>query len=70
MQQEDKLVIVGTQAKIEKFDEFKSSYFKDQYQQAFQVVQDIIDQNTIGLREKSYAKKQNIIPFIGKRGSG
>ena len=70
MQQEDKLVIVGTQAKIEKFDEFKSSYFKDQYQQAFQAVQDIIDQNTIGLREKSYAKKQNIIPFIGKRGSG
>lgn len=70
MQQEDKLVIVGTQAKIEKFDEFKSSYFKDQYQQAFQVVQDIIDQNTIGLKEKSYAKKQNIIPFIGKRGSG
>lgn len=70
MQQEDKLVIVGTQAKIEKFDEFKSSYFKDQYQQAFQAVQDIIDQNTIGSREKSYAKKQNIIPFIGKRGSG
>lgn len=70
MQQEDKLVIVGTQAKIEKFDEFESSYFKDQYQQAFQVVQDIIDQNAIGSREKSYIKKQNIIPFIGKRGSG
>lgn len=70
MQREDKLVIVGTQAKIEKFDEFESSYFKDQYQQAFQAVQDIIDQNTIGSREKSYTKKQNIIPFIGKRGSG
>lgn len=70
MQQEDKLVIVGTQAKVEKFDEFESSYFKDQYQQAFQAVQDIINQNTIGSREKSYTKKQNIIPFIGKRGSG
>lgn len=70
MQQEDKLVIVGTQAKIEKFDEFESSYFKDQYQQAFQAVQDIIDQNTIGSIEKSYIKKQNIIPFIGRRGSG
>ena len=69
MQPEDKLVIVGTQAKIEKPEEFQESYFKDQYQQAFLAVQDIIEQNLTS-QGKSCAKKQNMIPFIGKRGSG
>ena len=70
MQQENKLVIEGTQAKIEEPKKLKMSYFSDQYQQAFQAVQDIIDQNLPDKTGKVCAKKQNIIPFIGKRGSG
>lgn len=64
-----KLIIEGTEAKIETTEELEESYLKNQYKQAFQRVKEILRQNQKD-GERNREQIQNIIPFIGKRGSG
>ncbi len=59
------LRIEGSGYKLEKMDEFGQSYYQKEYRQAFQIVERVVNQKEDGDREV-----QNIIPFIGKRGSG
>lgn len=82
MSNESILKIEGTEVKIEVESEWEESYFYDEYNQAFQSVQRIIDDNLDkklkeNLNENSnknvdsrYNKIHNIIPFVGKRGTG
>lgn len=66
------LQIEGIGAKKEKTEEADNSYFKEEYKQAFQVVQSIIEQNLKRKDRRLTERYQihNIVPFIGKRGSG
>ena len=75
MKRENVLKLGGTEARIESTEEIKrGSFFKDEYEQAFLVVQRIIDQNQkmcgSSFSYDSKYKIHNIVPFIGKRGSG
>lgn len=65
------LTIEGTESKLEQSDEFKTSYFCNEYHQAFMAVERIIN-HTLDRKEKNKtsSKIHNIVPFIGKRGSG
>lgn len=65
------LIIEGTESKLEQPDKFKTSYFCNEYHQAFMIVERIINQ-TLDRKEKRgvLSPIHNIVPFIGKRGSG
>lgn len=70
MSHKNVLKIEGTEAKIESGVELETSYFHNEYEQAFYSVQRIIRQNLKRKTEYQYNKIHNIIPFIGKRGTG
>lgn len=65
------LIIEGTESKLESTDNFETSYFQNEYHQAFTTVERIINQ-TLDRKEKKdlFSKIHNIVPFIGKRGAG
>lgn len=72
MEKEKVLKIKGTEVRIESTEDIKEgSFFQDEYDQTFLVVQRIIDRN-MESREQydKNCKIHNIVPFIGKRGSG
>lgn len=70
MKEDNILKIKGSEVRIETTEEIvEGSYFNDEYIHAFQVVQGIIDRN-FSRNPSSEMKIHNIVPFIGKRGSG
>ena len=84
MSNEGTLKIEGTEVKVESESEWEESYFYDEYNQAFQITQRIINdnldkelgensnkkQNKDSNKNSKYNKIHNIIPFVGKRGTG
>lgn len=63
------LKIEGAESKLEEISDFRGSYFQNEYLQAFQIVNDIIE-HSIQQKQKKRTQVQNILPFIGKRGTG
>lgn len=63
------LKIEGTECKIEKPEELATSYYQKEYIQAWQVVREII-RRSLQQAGQDYTQVQNIVPFIGKRGTG
>ena len=82
MSNESILKIEGPEVKIESENEWRESYFYDEYNQAFQSVQRIINDNldkklkenliehSSKKADSKYNRIHNIIPFVGKRGTG
>lgn len=56
--------------RIEEFDEFEESYFKDEYIKAAKALNDIIRINETDIKKKKEDEYNNIIAFIGERGTG
>lgn len=70
MEDKNILKIRGTEVNIETTEDLKKgSVFQDEYDHAFLVVQGIINRN-MEKKEKEDYRIHNIVPFIGKRGSG
>lgn len=70
MKENNILKIKGSEVRIETTEEIvEGSYFNDEYIHAFQIIQEIIDRNFFR-NPNSEMKIHNIVPFIGKRGSG
>lgn len=68
------LKIEGPEYKLEQPEDIEHSYFRKEYRRAFEVVETIVRQ-TIQKQKSASADAeqkpiQNIIPFIGRRGSG
>lgn len=70
------LDIEGTESKIESFEKFEHSYYQNEYLQTFHIITSILEavneKTSKGIRGKnsSYTQIHNIIPFMGKRGTG
>lgn len=62
------LAIEGPEYKLEQDEEFRNSYFRHEYFQAYRVVETIVNRTLC--RKEDRSEIQNIVPFIGKRGSG